>query len=424
MSWNYVRLGDVCSKIGSGATPKGGATVYIDSGISLIRSQNVYNLEFSYDGLAHITEDAAEKLNGVTVLKNDVLLNITGDSVARTCIVPESVLPARVNQHVAIVRPNQEEVNPLFLNYYLASPYMQSFMLGLAVGKGASRNAMTKDMIANFEVPCPPIDIQESIVSILSAYDNLIENNQKQIKLLEEAAQRVYKEWFIDLRFPGYEYTVIVDGVPEGWKKVPVGNLISYEIGGGWGEETPTGKCIREAYVIRGTDLYGIAHGDLLSIPFRYHVESNLSSRKLKDGDIVFEVSGGSRTEGVARCLLITSSMLNVWRKDVMCASFCKLIRPQFGFSQYLHDSIKHLRATGKTEEYDKRSASSIVNYRWKDFLSQELVLRPSEEILDHYNGVAKEIYSKAINCSLQIESAKKARDRLLPKLMSGEIEV
>ena len=200
--------------------------------------------------------------------------------------------------------------------------------------------------------------------------------------------------------------------------------MISYEIGGGWGEETPTGKCIREAYVIRGTDLYGIAHGDLLSIPFRYHVESNLSSRKLKDGDIVFEVSGGSRTEGVARCLLITSSMLNVWRKDVMCASFCKLIRPQFGFSQYLHDCIKHLRATGKTEEYDKRSASSIVNYRWKDFLSQELVLRPSEEILDHYNGVAKEIYSKAINCSLQIESAKKARDRLLPKLISGEIEV
>ena len=288
---------------------------------------------------------------------------------------------------------------------------------------GAQRNLNAKKIKA-IEIPFPDLETQRTIASVLGAYDNLIENNQKQIKLLEEAAQRLYKEWFVDLRFPGYEDTSIVDGVPEGWEKVPVGNLISYEIGGGWGEETPTGKCIREAYVIRGTDLYGIAHGDLLSIPFRYHVESNLSTRKLKDGDIVFEVSGGSRTEGVARCLLITSSMLNVWRKDVMCASFCKLIRPQFGFSQYLHDCIKHLRATGKTEEYDKRSASSIVNYRWKDFLSQELVLRPSEEILDHYNGVAKEIYSKAINCSLQIESAKKARDRLLPKLISGEIEV
>lgn len=305
--------------------------------------------------------------------------------------------------------------------YYLLK-YHQPQLQGLQ--GGAAIPHVNPRIINAIEVIFPSIDEQTAIAGILSDYDNLIENNQKQIKLLEEAAQRLYKEWFVDLRFPGYEDTPIVDGVPEGWEKVPVGNLISYEIGGGWGEETPTGKCIREAYVIRGTDLYGIAHGDLLSIPFRYHVESNLSSRKLKDGDIVFEVSGGSRTEGVARCLLITSSMLNVWRKDVMCASFCKLIRPQFGFSQYLHDCIKHLRATGKTEEYDKRSASSIVNYRWKDFLSQELVLRPSEEILDHYNGVAKEIYSKAINCSLQIESAKKARDRLLPKLISGEIEV
>lgn len=317
---------------------------------------------------------------------------------------------------------NTREHDPTFFTYYFKSAAFRKAISGNAVG--ANIQNLSQERLSNYIACVPDIVSQRKIANILSTYDILIENNQKQIKLLEEAAQRLYKEWFVNFRFPGYEDTPIVDGVPEGWEKVPVGNLISYEIGGGWGEETPTGKCIREAYVIRGTDLYGIAHGDLLSIPFRYHVESNLSSRKLKDGDIVFEVSGGSRTEGVARCLLITSSMLNVWRKDVMCASFCKLIRPQFGFSQYLHDCIKHLRATGKTEEYDKRSASSIVNYRWKDFLSQALVLRPSEEILDHYNGVAKEIYSKAINCSLQIESAKKARDRLLPKLMSGEIEV
>lgn len=185
MSWEYIRLGDVCTKIGSGATPKGGATAYIDEGTSFIRSQNIYNLEFSHEGLVHITEDAAKKLNGVVVQKDDVLINITGDSVARTCMVPDAVLPARVNQHVAIVRPDSNRLNPRFLNYYLTSPYMQSLMLGLAVGKGASRNAMTKDMIANFDILCPPIEIQESIVGILSTYDALIENNQRQIKLLE-----------------------------------------------------------------------------------------------------------------------------------------------------------------------------------------------------------------------------------------------
>ena len=198
MSWEYMKLGDICTKIGSGATPKGGSTVYVENGTSFIRSQNIYNLSFKYDGLVYINDEASEKLKGVTIEAKDILLNITGDSVARTCIVPEGVLPARVNQHVAIIRPKKGIINPIFLNYYLASPFMQSYMLGLAVGKGASRNAITKMMIEDFEVPCPRIDLQEKIVDILSAYDNLIENNQKQIKLLEEVAQRLYKEWFID----------------------------------------------------------------------------------------------------------------------------------------------------------------------------------------------------------------------------------
>ena len=135
MSWEKVKLGDVCIKIGSGATPKGGSTVYIERGTTFIRSQNVYNLAFDYNGLVFINDEAARKLCGVAIKENDVLLNITGDSVARTCLVPSAVLPARVNQHVAIVRPNKDILNPCFLNYYLASPFMQSFMLGLAVGK-------------------------------------------------------------------------------------------------------------------------------------------------------------------------------------------------------------------------------------------------------------------------------------------------
>lgn len=231
MNWDRVCLADVCTKIGSGVTPKGGASVYINSGTSLIRSQNVYNLCFAYEGLVHITEETAQKLVGVSVLKDDILINITGDSVARTCIVPSDVLPARVNQHVSIIRPIKTTLNPRYLNYYLASPYMQSYMLSLAVGKGASRNAMTKEMIGKFEIPCPPIDVQERIASILTSYDNLIENNQKQIKLLEEAAQRLYKEWFIDFRFPGYENTPIVDGVPEGWKKGRADSFFDITIG-------------------------------------------------------------------------------------------------------------------------------------------------------------------------------------------------
>lgn len=425
MSWETVKLGDVCSKIGSGATPRGGSTVYIEKGITFIRSQNVYNLSFNYSGLVFINDEAATKLKGVSIKESDVLLNITGDSVARTCIVPSDVLPARVNQHVAIVRPKSEILNPIFLNYYLASPYMQSFMLGIAVGKGTSRNAMTKDMIAEFEVPCPPIKVQQKIIDILKPYDSLIENNRKQIKLLEEAAQRLYKEWFVDLHFPGYEDVEIVDGVPEGWKNVSLRNMISFDIGGGWGEENIKEKSEKPAYVIRGTDLYRITHGDMSSIPFRYHTESNLSSRILQEGDIVFEVSGGSKTEGVARTLLITKEMLESYGSPVICASFCKLVRiNELPYSQYMYDTFQFLRSSGKTTEFDKKSASSIVNYRWKDFLAQQNILVPPHSILDTYNCIAESLYHQIINHSKQIENLKNARDRLLPKLMSGEIEV
>ena len=292
------------------------------------------------------------------------------------------------------------------------------------ISQGTAQDNLSWQKLSTIKFPKPPLEVQRKIADYLVAYEDLIENNQRQIRLLEEAAQRLYKEWFVDLRFPGYENTPIVDGVPEGWAKVPISEMISYEIGGGWGEETSTVKCTKEAYVIRGTDFYGITHGDLLSIPFRFHAESNLASRILMDGDIVFEVSGGSRTEGVARCLLVTSAMLDTWRNNVMCASFCKLIRPQKGYSYYLHDCFKYLRATGKTEEYDKRSASSIVNYRWKDFLVQEKLFNPSSEIIEQYSNYSSAIYSKIVNCSLQILSAKNARDRLLPKLMSGEIVV
>ena len=131
MKWKTIKIGDCCTKIGSGSTPKGGSSVYKEDGVSFIRSQNVHNLEFDYDGLAHIDEKTAKKLNNVSIEENDVLLNITGDSVARTCVVPRNILPARVNQHVSIIRTKRQVINPLYLNFYLASPSMQSYMLGL-----------------------------------------------------------------------------------------------------------------------------------------------------------------------------------------------------------------------------------------------------------------------------------------------------
>lgn len=309
-----------------------------------------------------------------------------------------------------------------FLYYVLQEKLFYEEAISRATG--AAQPDLPHDAFNSIQIFLPPIDSQIRITEILNSYDNLIENNQKQIKLLEEAAQRLYKEWFVDLRFPEHEKVEVVDGVPKGWKKVALSKVIEYEIGGGWGEENATENCNSTAFVIRGTDLYGITHGDFKNIPFRYHSSNNLKSRRIKSGDIVFEVSGGSKTEGVAKTVLINQDFINNLHSDVICASFCKLVRPIENYSQYLYDTFKYLRVSGQTTAFDKKSASSIVNYRWKDFLEQQEILCPCDNIIQYYNRNAKFIYRKIISLSIMIEKLKEARDCLLPKLMSGELEV
>lgn len=293
------------------------------------------------------------------------------------------------------------------------------------ISQGTAQDNLSWQKLSTIKFPAPPLETQRRIADILSAYDDLIENNRKQIKLLEEAAQRLYKEWFVDLRFPGHEHTRIVDGVPEGWEYIPLGKIFSYEIGGGWGEDAATEKNDCPGFVIRGTDIDEIKQGDLLSIPYRFHAQGNLASRKLQAGDIIFEVSGGSKNTGIAKTLLITKAILDVWQKPVICASFCKMVRfnePQI--AQYIYDCFQYWRTIGVTQEYEKKSASSIINFRWKDFLGQKCVLLPEKRLLQKYCALSSSFYKQAITNAIVISKATQARDRLLPKLMSGEVEV
>lgn len=198
-SWPSVALGDVCTKIGSGATPRGGKQAYVQNGpYSLIRSQNVHNTGFSHDGLAFISQEQADALQNVEVRRDDVLLNITGDSVARVCQVDPLVLPARVNQHVAIVRPDPGKLDPEYLRYYLAAPEGQLTLLSWA-GSGGTRNALTKRMIESFVMEAPAdLSEQRAIARVLGSLDDKIELNRRTSETLEEMARALFRSWFVD----------------------------------------------------------------------------------------------------------------------------------------------------------------------------------------------------------------------------------
>ncbi|EMS1054886.1 restriction endonuclease subunit S, partial [Acinetobacter baumannii] len=177
--WDVYKLKSLTSKIGSGSTPKGGDSSYKNDGISLIRSLNIYDGEFSYKNLAFIDQEQANKLKNVILQPNDVLLNITGASVARCCIVPKEVLPARVNQHVSILRIKENAI-PEFLEALLISKPMKLHLLKIS-GAGATREALTKLQLQELEIIVPPLEIQNEFLLKLKIIKSLININLKQL---------------------------------------------------------------------------------------------------------------------------------------------------------------------------------------------------------------------------------------------------
>lgn len=162
--WRWIKLGDFVTKIGSGVTPRGGHASYIAEGVPLIRSQNIHMNRFEYDGLAFISDEQDRQMQSSRVQQNDVLLNITGASIGRVCVVPGEVCPANVNQHVSIIRTNGS-IDPRYLAYYISYPDFQKFIMDSEAG--ATRQALTKTLIEDFQIPLPPLPEQQRIAEII-----------------------------------------------------------------------------------------------------------------------------------------------------------------------------------------------------------------------------------------------------------------
>jgi len=424
-----TRLGDLCEFINGGAWSD---KEYVMDGIPVLKVSNFKPTGFILEDVSFLPESSLEKYKKNLLLTGDLVIatvgshpNLLNSAAGKSCIVTNEVNGYLLNQNAVCVRTLESEIlDQRFLCYLARSYYFQHYIQ--SCGRGAANQMrIAIGAIKDYKFDLPDITIQRRIAEILSAYDDLIENNQKQIKLIEETAMRMYKEWFVHLHFPGYECTEIVDNIPIEWHIQNIESLLSYEIGGGWGEDNSSKEFSIKAWVIRGTDIDGISAGEIRSIPCRYHKESNFSARNLQPGDIIFEVSGGSKNYGVAKSLLISEALLNQLIDPVICASFCKMMRPaNLEQSNYLFQTLQYLRETHQTERFEKRSASSIINYRWKDFLTQQYILVPNNTILQQYNELALPMHELKYKLSSRIEILKVLKNAILSKLISGEIEV
>ncbi len=352
----------------------------------------------------YLSEEGAIKVASSKLPANSVCYTCIA-SVGKIAITKEESF---TNQQInsIIVDPERADYRYVFYLLKNITPEIKG-MVG-----GAASPIINKSAFENIDVDALDLQAQKSVADILFAYDQLIENNTKRIKILEEIAQAIYKEWF-------------TSPASKKWKVSVFRDVIDSYTGGGWGKEEPNEGYSSPAYVIRGTDIPNATMGNISTCPLRYHKPSNLRVRVLQDGDLVFEVSGGSKGQPVGRSLLITSNLLGQFKQNVICASFCKLIRPnQNKISPFqLYEQILSWYKNGVIEKYQVQS-TGISNFRFESFIDEEKVILPPEEIREKFDRLVSPLFDEIYSLGNQNQNLRQAHDLLLPKLVTGDIEV
>lgn len=305
-----------------------------------------------------------------------------------------------------VFRPKDDKIDSLYLYYFLQTDYIRKSMIGSMTG-ATGRQRVDNDIFKSLEIEIPKIEVQKSIANILSAYDDLIENNQKQIKLLEEAAQRLYKEWFVDLRFPGYEATPIVDGVPEGWRYRAVaefGNIIT-------GKTPSTSKA----------EYYG-GSIPFVTIPDMHNqVYPLLTEKTLTNTGANTQKNKFIPAKSILVSCIATVGLVNIAYEK--CQTNQQINSVVLFSEKDLYFVYESMLCIKDLLDGVGSNGATMTNVNKTKF-SNIRILCPSEPLIVAFYDWCMPVFEKIMILSQSILKAQQARDRLLPKLMSGEMEV
>ena len=431
-SWTLVSLKSICKKIGSGATPTGGQAAYqkTRTKFALVRSQNVFDREFSEAGLAFISDEQADSLRGVRLEKNDILLNITGDGVTfgRACLVPATALPACVNQHVSIIRLDSQQADPGYVVSYLTHPTIKSYIESF--NAGGSRRAITKAHIESFVVPLPPLATQRAIAALLGGIDDRITLLRETNATLEAIAQALFKSWFVDFDpvrakmegrtpegmdeataalFPDGFETSELGEVPRGWRVMPF--LDACDMQGG--AQPPASQFVDtpiDGYVrlLQIRDFSSDAHKTYVPI-----------EKKLKlatEDDVLIgrygSASGDKAKDSLGRVCRGLAGAYNV--------ALMKLAPIEIGreFALQLVDDPRFY-------QYLQGVSSKAVQSGFsKKELGQYKVVVPPAPLTKLYEQFGEAVWQRSKELRSQAQTLSTLRDALLPRLISGQLRI
>lgn len=403
---------------------------FSDKGYCLfLNAGNVTKNGWSFENNSFITEEKDQLLHNGRLTRENTVFTTRG-TVGNAAYYGENIPfeHIRINSGMVILSSKDTSlIQNKFIYYLVTSPYAKKTIEMFCSGS-AQPQLPIKDFV-KIKFNLPSIEHQQKITYILSAYDNLIDNNNKRIKILEQMAENLYKEWFVRFRFPDYQNTEFENSalgkIPKTFSVVKMKDVIDDYIGGGWGNDNPDKSFSIGAYVIRGTDFPNIKTGNISSCPFRYHKSSNYTSRKLKKDDIIIEVSGGTAEQPVGRTIIITEDILNRFGGKVICASFCKMLRLKTDIvsPMYLIYWMNYLYQSRIIDKFQLQS-TGIINFKFEYFLRKGDVLLPPQNIMIDFANKVEKIKDQINKIAEISDNLIKQRDMLLPRLMSGKLEV
>ena len=393
--WKKVKLGELY-EVHNGLS-KG--RQFFGTGFPFLTFSNVFNNWFLPKQLDSLVQTTDKEREACSIKAGDVFITRTSetmDELGMSSVALKDYPNATYNGFTKRLRPITDRVNPRYIGYYLRTPKFRGQFM--AFSTMTTRASLANNDLLNMEVELPPMETQLRIASILSRYDSLIENYQKQIKLLEEAAQRLYKEWFVDLHFPGHENTKIVDGVPEGWEKKKLHDFAEVVMG-----SSPK------------SEFY---NNEKQGLPFHQGVGS-YGTRFVDDNVYTTSITRLAKSNSILFSVRAPVGRLNITKNKIVIGRGLAAMNHKDGFQSFLFYMLKDRFFMDNIIG----NGSIFASISKVELLGQEFIVPPMKTI-KAFESFASKLDKKIESVDTQIRLLTEARDRLLPKLMSGEIEI
>ena len=397
-----MTIGDL-GKVVTGKTPSTKNDILWNGSIPFITPKDIQGLKHIVRTERTVTQVGANTVKGSIIPPNAICVSCIGNIGYAGMTTQWSI----TNQQINSIIVNKE--NDANFVYYLIRGLWKFFKN--YEGQSTTLSILNKSQFSKIEVEIPSLEKQKKIAAILSSIDAKIEVNQKINDNLQQQAQALFKQWFVDNP----------DAIS--WKEGTFSNLIEKTISGDWGKDSPSGNNTEMVYCIRGADIPEVRAGNKGKMPTRYILPKNYAAKQLVDGDIVVEISGGSPTQSTGRAAAVSDALLARYDKGMVCTNFCKALKPRAGYSMYVYYYWQYLYDRDIFFSYEN-GTTGIKNLDINGFIETEPIVIAPEGLVEKFDAVCQTVFSKIYANGMENEHLALVRDTLLPKLMSGEIDV